>query len=86
MPEITQRKDEPILDYVVRRLNAARGDWPRIAEQTGVPYGTVVNIAQAKSTNPTIHSLQPLLDYFAAFDAMVEGLKRGPATAAAVSG
>lgn len=75
--------NEPILEYLKRRLEASKGDWRRIADATGVPYGTVVNIAQGKSPNPTLQSVQPLLNYFQALDAMVERLRHGPEAKAA---
>jgi len=77
------RMDEPILKFLQRRLNESKGDWPKIAETTGVPYGTVVNIAQGKSTNPTLSSVQPLIDYYRELDAMVERLRHPPAERAA---
>lgn len=61
--------EEPILAYVKRRLEAARGKWPQIAEDTGVPYFTITNIVQGKSVDPRVSSLQPLVDYFRARDA-----------------
>lgn len=61
--------EEPILTFVKRRLEAARGSWPHIAESTGVPYFTITNIVQGKSVDPRVSSLQPLVDYFRARDA-----------------
>lgn len=68
--------DEPIIDFLQRRLAEARGDWPQIASDSGVPYGTVVNIAQGKVTNPTLVNVQRLIDYFRAKDTMLASLKK----------
>lgn len=76
--------NESILDFLRRRLNACKGEWPKIHEVTSVPYDTIAKIAQGKRTNPTLDNVQPLLDYFAEFDAMVERL-RGPGSEKAVS-
>lgn len=66
----TAEGGESILAYVRRRLDEAKGMWPRIAAETSpkVPYFTIANISRGKSTNPGIDSLQPLLDWFRAYD------------------
>lgn len=61
---------EPILDYVKRRLQESRGDWPQISIETGVPYFTITNVAQGKSEDPRISTIQKLFDYFQARDAL----------------
>lgn len=66
--------DEPILEYVKRRLDEFRGEWPTIARESGVNYWTVLNIASGKSPNPEVQNLQPLIDWFAAKDAMLKQL------------
>lgn len=63
--------NEPILDFVKRRLEASRGDWPKISAATGVPYFTITNVAQGKVADPRIGTLQPLVDYFRTQDAAV---------------
>lgn len=67
--------EEPVLDYVKRRLEEYRGDWPTIADESGVNYWTLLNIASGKSLNPEISNLQPLIDWFHAKDAMLAKLK-----------
>jgi hypothetical protein len=67
--------DEPILEYVKRRLEEFKGDWPQISEESGVNIWTVRNIASGKSDNPEIANLQPLIDWFAAKDAMMARLR-----------
>lgn len=68
--------DESILAYVKRRLEEFKGQWPTIAAETGVPYGTINNIASGKSENPELASVQPLIDWFHARDEMREKLRR----------
>lgn len=68
--------EESILGYVKRRLEEFKGQWPQIAKDTTVPYGTISNIASGKSPNPEVGSLQPLIDWFQARDEMRAKLKR----------
>lgn len=56
--------DTPMLDYVKEHLEAARGEWPRISEETGVPYFTITNIVQGKVEDPRVSTVQKLLTYF----------------------
>jgi hypothetical protein len=77
---------EPILEYVRRRLNDCRGEWPRIAERTKLPYDTIAKIAQGKRPNPTLDSIQPIVDYFRELDAMVERLRHGGPEKAVANG
>lgn len=70
--------NEPILEYLKRRLNDAKGEWPKIAEASGVPYDTIAAIAQGERENPTLRSVQPLLNYFHELDAMLTRLRAGP--------
>lgn len=67
---------ESILVYVKRRLDELKGQWPRIAKETSVPYFTIANISRGKSTNPGIDSLQPLIDWFVKYDEEREKAKR----------
>lgn len=54
----------PMLDYVLQNLDAAKGRWPVISEKTGIPYKTLVKVAQSETKNPGIDSVQRLYDYF----------------------
>lgn len=67
--------EEPILDYVKRRLQEHKGEWAIISRDTDVDYSVVVRIAQGINTNPTITNVQPLVDWFAAKDTMLEQLR-----------
>lgn len=68
--------NEPIIAYVRRRLGEHKGRWPQIADDTKVPYGTITNIANGKSPNPELSSVQPLIDWFRAHDEMLEKLRK----------
>jgi hypothetical protein len=54
----------PMLDYVKQHLEAARGEWPHISRETGVPYFTITNIVQGKVEDPRVGTVQKLADYF----------------------
>ncbi|WP_244108842.1 hypothetical protein [Burkholderia anthina] len=55
---------EPMLDTVLRRLNQVKGDWPRIADESTVPYQTITKIACGFVRDPRISTVQALYDYF----------------------
>ena len=59
---------EPILEYVKRKLGEHKGHWPDIVEETKVNYSTMSKIHQGVATNPSINTLQPLLDFFQAVE------------------
>jgi len=56
---------EPMLDTVLRRLNEEKGEWPRVAEESGVPYQTITKIGGRFVRNPGVLTVQALFDYFA---------------------
>ena len=72
------QQQERILDTVLRRLDAAKGEWPRIAAESGVPYQTITKIGGRFVTDPRISSVQALYDYFEAHP-MPRQDKSGPA-------
>lgn len=82
-----RESNETILEYLQRRLNDCKGDWPKIAAETKLPYDTIAKTAQGKRPNPTLATAQPLLDYFdridAKIDALVESARGGPTKAPA---
>ena len=61
--------NEPIMEYIRRRLNEHKGEWPVIHRESGVEYDRIAKMAQGRATNPTLENVQPLLDWFAAWDA-----------------
>ena len=60
---------ELILDFVVEGLQRRKGEWRRICEETSVPYSSLAKIAQGHNANPTIDTVQRLVDYLKADDA-----------------
>lgn len=66
---------ESIGDFLRRRLDEEKGNWPQIADESGVPYGTLEKIAQGDTLNPQLKTVEPLLAWFRAKDAMRESLR-----------
>lgn len=56
---------EPMLKTVLRRLDDAKGEWPKIAVASGVPYQTITKIGGRFVADPRVSSVQALFDYFA---------------------
>lgn len=68
--------NEPILDYVRRRLDEEyRGQWSLISKDSGVPYDTIAKIVQGRRENPGVKTLQPILDWMNARDEMLSKLR-----------
>lgn len=53
-----------MLDDVLAHLDRTKGQWPTIAEKSGVPYKTLTKIAQRETLNPGVQGVQQLYDYF----------------------
>ena len=71
---------EPIIVYLRRRLNEFKGMWPTIQRDIDGEYNTMAKIAQGVRTNPTLDTVQPLLDWFEARDKVPKPAKRGKRT------
>lgn len=68
---------EPILEFLVRRLNEHKGMWPKIEEETGVKHDRIAKLAQRRRTNPGLQTtVQPLLNWFEARDEMLAKLRK----------
>lgn len=76
-----RRMPEPIIDFLVRRLNEHKGVWPKISEETGVEYDTIAKIAQRRRPNPRLSNVQPLLTWFQAKDEMMARIEKALRTA-----
>ena len=50
--------------YVMARLRAKSVPQKQVAEGAGVPFSTVAKIAQGVVTDPSVHTVQRLYDYF----------------------
>ncbi|MGU7780437.1 hypothetical protein [Burkholderia sp. PU8-34] len=57
-------RNEPMLTTVLRHLDAAKGEWPAVARNCGVPYQTLTKIALRVHLDPRISTVQVLFDYF----------------------
>lgn len=55
---------ESIHDYVLTELQKRAGHWPRVARESGVPYGTLKKIATRVTPAPRIDTLERLASYF----------------------
>ena len=54
----------PIYDYVCACLRAKAIPQRQVADESGVPFSTVANIAQGVVSDPSVHTVQRLHDYF----------------------
>lgn len=67
----------PMLEDVLANLDRTRGQWPTVAEKSGVPYKTLVKIAQRETLNPGVNGVQQLYDYFHGIDRADSGEQIG---------
>lgn len=54
----------PIYDYVCACLRARVIPQRQVAQASGVPFSTVTKIAQGVVSDPSVHTVQKLYDYF----------------------
>lgn len=54
----------PLLDYVLAKLDARKGQWPQIAEASGVPYRTIEKIGKRKVYDPHVRKIEVLAAFF----------------------
>ena len=59
-----QPEEEPILEFVKRKLSENKGILTRVARDCDVPYSTLMKISQGVVANPRIGTIQKLSDYF----------------------
>jgi transcriptional regulator with XRE-family HTH domain len=55
---------ESIHEYVVEQLQAAKGKWSEVAEESGVPKRTLEKIASRETADPRVKSIEKLANYF----------------------
>lgn len=72
----------PIYDYVLACLAAKAIPQRQVAEGAGVPFSTVAKIAQGVVTDPSVHTVQKLHDYFASQRSTCPTLPHGAAAEA----
>lgn len=55
---------EPTSQAVVKaRLSRLKGQWKRIADESGVPYKTIKNLMQGRVTDPRSSTIERLHNY-----------------------
>lgn len=76
-------KEEPIVLYVRRRIQALRkrlnelkGKWAEMARDTGINHSTIYRIASGKNSNPDLPTIQVLQDWCAAYDQAAETMRK----------
>lgn len=55
---------EKLLAYVVRELQARKGEWPRIASETDLDYSWLTKLAQGRIPDPGVNKVERLAFYF----------------------
>lgn len=55
---------EPVLDFVKRKLAENKGILTRVSRDCDVPYSTLMKISQGVNKNPRIQTLQKIADHF----------------------
>jgi transcriptional regulator with XRE-family HTH domain len=60
--------DLKLYDYVMAQLRSKRIPQRQAARESGVPFSTLCKIAQGDVTDPSVHTVQRLADYFAKQD------------------
>jgi transcriptional regulator with XRE-family HTH domain len=55
---------ESMLDYVLDQLSRCKGQWPKVAEDTGVSKRTLEKIADGSIEDPGVLKIQKLAEYF----------------------
>lgn len=60
---------EPMFDYVLRNLETSKGEWPRVATESGISKRTLEKIARGEIEDPGVSHIQKLHDYFRATEA-----------------
>lgn len=51
------------VDFVKERLTRLRGQWKRVAQESGVPYKTIKNLMQGKVVDPRNSTIEGLRTY-----------------------
>ena len=69
---------ESVYQYVLDELQNAKGDWPAVAEATGMSRRTIEKIARREVKDPGVSHIEKLAGYFR------EQSKRQPRRAAVI--
>lgn len=57
---------ESMHEFVIRELQATKGEWPVVAEESGVPLRTLEKIARREVKDPGVSRIEILAGYFRA--------------------
>lgn len=76
-----QQDQEKLFAYVIRRLAETRGRWTDASKYSGVPYDTVKKIAQGRTKDPSVSTVQKLADYFERLEEFEASSAKEPAVA-----
>jgi K+-transporting ATPase c subunit len=56
--------EESMHDYVVNQLQAAKGQWTKVAEETRISKRTIEKIARREYKDPAVSFIERLSGYF----------------------
>ncbi|MEN5271869.1 hypothetical protein [Stenotrophomonas lactitubi] len=70
------------LEKTVDRLRGFGGHYAEIARRSGISYSSLVKLAQGHADNPTIESLQRVIEALNAFEGVEPGGEHDPAVQA----
>lgn len=60
---------ESIYQYVLEQLQACKGQWPTVAEGSGIPLRSLEKIARREFKDPGVSKIETLARYFRDRDA-----------------
>lgn len=63
---VAMEQNLPLYDFVMANLRAKTIPQRTVSRESGVPFSTVCKIAQGSVTDPSVHTVQKLYDYFVA--------------------
>jgi len=52
-----------MLNFVLEQLDLYKGQLPKIAEDSGIPYRTLQKISLRVTNNPRLETIEPLYEY-----------------------
>ena len=55
---------DSIHEYVVEQLQACKGQWSQVADESGVPKRTLEKIASGETADPRVKTVELLASYF----------------------
>ena len=55
---------EKLLPYVVKELQARKGEWPKICADTKLDYSWLTKLAKGRIPDPGVNKIEKLADYF----------------------